>query len=140
MLKNISPIISPDLLRELHKMGHGDEIVISDAHFPAYTFNSNVYRADGIEVSDLLNAIMPLFELDQYVEDKVVMMSPVEGDELPEGLVEEYSNGLPDNTKITFIERFDFYDRAQMATSVVVTGTTRKYGNIILKKGVTPLS
>ncbi len=140
MLKNISPLISPDLLRELHKMGHGDELVISDAHFPAYSCNDLIFRADGVEVSQLLSAIIPLFELDQYVDDKVVMMSPVKGDKLPEGLVEEYSSQLPEDIDITFIDRFAFYDRAQTATCVVVTGTTRKYGNIILKKGVTPLS
>lgn len=140
MLKNISPIISPDLLKEMHKMGHGDEIVFSDAHFPAYSCNETIFRADGIEVSQMLNAVIPLFELDQYVEDKVVMMSPVEGDELPEGLVEEYSRELPEEVKITYIDRFDFYKRAKNATCVVVTGTTRKYGNIILKKGVTPLN
>ena len=76
MLKNISPLISPDLLKELCKMGHGDEIVLSDAHFPAYSFNDVIFRADGIEVPQLLEAILPLFELDQYVEDKVVMMAP----------------------------------------------------------------
>lgn len=120
-------------------MGHGDEIVFSDAHFPAYSCNENIFRADGIEVSQMLNAVIPLFELDQYVDDKVVMMAPVEGDELPEGLVEEYSSELPDEVNITYIDRFDFYKRAKSATCVVVTGTTRKYGNIILKKGVTPL-
>lgn len=140
MLKNISPIISPDLLRELHKMGHGDEIIFSDAHFPAYSSNRPVMRADGIEVSQLIEAVIPLFELDQYVEDKVVMMSPVVGDELPEGLVEEYSKALPDGVNITYIDRFEFYARAEKSTCIVVTGTTRKYGNIILKKGVTPLN
>ncbi|WP_068083728.1 L-fucose mutarotase [Polycladidibacter stylochi] len=138
MLKRINPIISPELLCELHKMGHGDEIVLSDAHFPAYSCNEKVMRADGSEVSDLLKAITPLIELDQYVTDNAVMMQAVEGDTLPEGLVEEYTSCLQDGAEISFIDRFAFYERAKSASCVVVTGTTRKYGNIILKKGVTP--
>jgi L-fucose mutarotase len=138
MLKNISPIISPELLCELSSMGHGDEIVFSDAHFPAYTINQNTLRADGSEVSDFLHAVLPLFELDQYVDDKVVMMSAVTGDSLPEGLVEEYSAALPKDVSISYIDRFAFYERAKTAHCIVVTGTIKKYGNIILKKGVTP--
>ena len=124
----------------LHKMGHGDEIVFSDAHFPAYSVNATIYRADGSDVTDLLKAVLPLFELDQYVDDKVVMMAPVAGDSHPEGLVSEYQSTLPVETSITFIDRFAIYDRAQTASCVVVTGSTRKYGNIILKKGVTPVN
>lgn len=138
MLKNISPIISPELLCELSRMGHGDEIVFSDAHFPAYSVNKNIIRADGSEVSDFLHAVLPLFELDQYVDDKVVMMSAVTGDSLPEGLVDEYSEALPEGVSMSFTDRFAFYDRAKTAHCIVVTGTTKKYGNIILKKGVTP--
>ncbi|WP_068310330.1 L-fucose mutarotase [Polycladidibacter hongkongensis] len=137
MLKNIDPTISPELLYEIHKMGHGDEIVLSDAHFPAYSVNDKVLRADGLEVTRLMQAILPLFELDQYVDDKAVMMAPVEGDSLPEGLAEDYQSALPAGVSITYTDRFAFYDRAKTASVVVVTGTTRKYGNIILKKGVT---
>ena len=139
MLKNISPLISPQLLCKLCEMGHGDEVVFADAHFPAYSCNDTVFRADGIEVSALLAAVTPLFELDQYVEDKAVMMAPVEGDQLPDGLVDEYLSALPADVSMTHIDRFAFYDRAKQASCVVVTGTTRKYGNIILKKGVTPV-
>nr|WP_321456455.1 L-fucose mutarotase [uncultured Cohaesibacter sp.] len=136
MLKTISPLISPNLLMMMHQMGHGDEIVFSDAHFPANSFNNVVLRADGVEVTQLLKAIMPLWQLDQYVKDNVVMMAPVEGDDLPDGLVSDYSAALPSDAEITFIDRFAFYERTRSASLVVVTGTTRKYGNIILKKGV----
>jgi hypothetical protein len=71
MLKGISPLLSPELLAELCKMGHGDEIVLSDAHFPADTFGARVIRADGIRVPDLLDAILPLMVLDEYVESPV---------------------------------------------------------------------
>ncbi len=67
MLKTISPLISPELLKVLAEMGHGDEIIFSDAHFPAHSMGPQVIRADradGLLVSDLLQAIIPLFELD----------------------------------------------------------------------------
>lgn len=137
MLNNISPCISPDLLYQLYCMGHGDEIIFSDAHFPAHSINSCVIRADGNQVVELLAAIIPLFELDSYVQDAVVMMSASAGDELPVGLVELYQSALPEKQKITFTDRFSFYERAKKASCVVVTSTTLKYGNIILKKGVT---
>ena len=143
MLKGISPLLSPDLLAELCCMGHGDEIVLADAHFPGESTNLNVLRADGVGIADLLDAILPLFELDQYVDDKLVMMAAVEGDTLDPTVEESYlvpiNKHAPDATAITRIDRFPFYDRAKEAYAVVMTGETAKYGNIILKKGVTPL-
>lgn len=137
MLKTINACISPELLQKLYCMGHGDEIVISDAHFPAHSVNKQVIRADGNEVETLLRAIIPLFELDAYVDDAVVMMSASAGDSLPDGLVSTYQSTLPKGQGITFIDRFSFYDRAKNAICIVVTSTTKKYGNILLKKGVT---
>ncbi len=136
MLKGINPIIFPELLMILHEMGHGDELVLCDAHFPAYSVCNKVLRADGCEVSDLLRAIIPLWELDQYDPENVVMMAPVKGDRLPDGLVSSYQISLPANTEITFLERFAFYERAKTSYCALVTGTTRKYGNVIIKKGV----
>ena len=81
MLKTISPLISPELLKVLAEMGHGDEIIFSDAHFPAHSMGPQVIRADGLLVSDLLQAIIPLFELDSYAPP-LVMMAAVEGDTL----------------------------------------------------------
>lgn len=75
MLKNISPLISPSLLKILAEMGHGDEIVFSDAHFPGHTFNHTVLRADGLNADSLLGAVIPLFELDAYATP-VIMMGP----------------------------------------------------------------
>jgi len=142
MLKGISPLISPELLMDLACMGHGDEIVLADAHFPGDTFNENVIRADGIQIADLLAAILPLFELDAYVDHPLVMMAAVEGDTLDPAVEESYLKSIhltnPDAPSIERIGRFDFYDRAEEAFTVVMTGETAKYGNIILKKGVTP--
>lgn len=142
MLKGINPIVSPDLLKILAEMGHGDEIVLSDAHFPGHTFcPKNVLRGDGLQIPDLLDGIIPLFELDSYA-DPLIMMAAVEGDTLDPQVEADYMAAIrkhvPEAPAPVRIDRFAFYDRAEKAFACVVTGTTAKYGNIILKKGVTP--
>ena len=94
MLKTISPLISPELLKVLAEMGHGDEIIFSDAHFPAHSMGPQVIRADGLRVSDLLQAIIPLFELDSYAPP-VVMMAAVEGDALDPTVEQRYRRRTP---------------------------------------------
>jgi L-fucose mutarotase len=140
MLKGISPLFSPELLATIYRMGHGDEIILADAHFPGHSVNETVIRADGLKIADLLDAILPLFALDDYVDDPVVMMACVPGDEPDPQVEADYQAAVnrhaSNSPKITFIERFAFYDRARSAFAVVMTGETRKYGNIILKKGV----
>ena len=143
MLKGIHPALSPELLKILAEMGHGDEIVLSDAHFPAHQLHSKVIRADGLQIATLLEAISPLFEFDQYVEAPLAMMAAVEGDSLDPSVEERYLAAIRkvngDVPKVERVERFAFYDRAEKAYAVVVTGELAKYGNIILKKGVTPV-
>jgi L-fucose mutarotase len=143
MLIGISPLISPDLLAVLHRMGHGDEIVFADAHFPGETYGKRVLRADGLKIPDLLNAILPLFVLDTYVESPLIMMSPASGDQLDLAVEASYRQVIdkhwPKTPSIQRIDRFDFYDRTKQAFAVLMTGETAKYGNIILKKGVTPI-
>ncbi len=143
MLKGISPVISPDLLKLLAEMGHGDEIVISDAHFPAHTFGKNcaaVLRADGVSADQLLAGIIPLFELDAYVDAPVVMMAAVPGDTLDPSVEAKYRRALNYQGEIERMERFAFYERAKNAYGIVLSGETAKYGNVILKKGVTPVA
>lgn len=144
MLKGISPLISPELLFIMARMGHGDEIVFADAHFPGESCNRRVIRADGVKIDNLLGAILPLFELDSYVKHPLTMMAPVEGDSLDASVEDRYLKQIqlsnPEIKIIERIDRFDFYNRAKAAFAVVMTGETAKYGNIILKKGVTPLS
>jgi L-fucose mutarotase len=141
MLKGIHPSISPDLLKTLAEMGHGDEIVLADAHFPGHTFNARVLRADGLAVTTLLSGLLPLFELDAYAQS-LVMMAAVPGDALDPAVEEKYLSAIravcPAAPAPERIDRFAFYDRARNAYAVVMTGETAKYGNIILKKGVTP--
>jgi len=143
MLKGISPLITPELLKTLDEMGHGDEIVLSDAHFPGHTLGPQVIRADGLRIPELLDAILPLFELDAYVEAPLVMMAAVPGDRLDPKVEKSYramvDRHAPKTPAIAHIERFAFYERARKAYAVVLTGETAKYGNIILKKGVTPV-
>ncbi|MEM9160035.1 MAG: L-fucose mutarotase [Verrucomicrobiota bacterium] len=144
MLIGISPILSPELLNALYRMGHGDEIVLADAHFPGESFNSNVIRADGLKIAQLLEGIAPLFALDAYVDNPLCMMAAVPGDHLDANVEEGYLAAIrqtwPDTETSNRIERFAFYERAKNAFAVVMTGETAKYGNIILKKGVTPAS
>ncbi|HOJ20285.1 MAG TPA: L-fucose mutarotase [Armatimonadota bacterium] len=142
MLKGISPLLSPELLDALYRMGHGDEIVLADAHFPGETVGKRVVRADGLRIADLLDAILPLFELDSYVDAPVVMMAAVPGDTLDPAVEAAYRAAIdrhaPGTPAIARIDRFAFYERAKAAYAVVMTGETAKYGNILLKKGVTP--
>ncbi len=142
MLKGISPFVGPKLLAVLSRMGHGDEIVLADAHFPGESCNKKIIRADGVKITDLLDGILPLFVLDEYVKSPVFMMAPVEGDTLDPAIEETYRKIIqkhsPDTPKIKRVERSAFYEQAKKAFAVVMTGETAKYGNIILKKGVTP--
>lgn len=142
MLKGVNPIISPKLLEVLARMGHGDEIILADAHFPGETFNDCVLRADGLQIPDLLEAILPLFELDTYVPHPLTMMAAAKGDKLNPEVENSYLERIhqtnPAVASIERIERFAFYERAKSVFAVVITGETSKYGNIILKKGVTP--
>ena len=144
MLIGISPLISPELLAVLYRMGHGDEIVLADAHFPGESCNDRVLRADGLRIADLLDAILPLFALDTYVESPLIMMAPVPGDTLDDRVEISYRAAVdrtwPDAPPIARIERFAFYERTRTAFAVVMTGETARYGNIILKKGVTPIA
>jgi L-fucose mutarotase len=144
MLIGISPLISPDLLSTLYRMGHGDEIVLADAHFPGETYGKRVLRADGLRIHALLDAILPLFVLDSYVESPLIMMAAVSGDQLDPAVETSYREAVdkywPDTAPIQRIDRFAFYDRTKQAFAVLMTGETVKYGNIILKKGVTPVN
>ncbi|RLW69703.1 MAG: fucose isomerase [spirochete symbiont of Stewartia floridana] len=140
MLRNISTVISPELLDALYRMGHGDEIVLADAFFAGDSLGKRVIRADGIKVVPLLEGIMPLITLDKYCKTPLFMMQPEPGDELDEALEREYRFAIdktwPQTPPITRVERFAFYEQARKAFAVVMTGEVRKYANIILKKGV----
>lgn len=140
MLKNIPKIMSPELLKILMEMGHGDEIVLADGNFPAETIGQRVVRCDGHGVTELLDAVMRFFPLDTYTDKPVMLMEVVKGDPVVPTIWEDYKAVInkyePKNCKIEMIERFDFYERAKKAYAVVATGEEAIYANIILKKGV----
>lgn len=139
MLRGISHLISPELLMVLSAMGHGDEIVLADANFPSDSFGQRVIRADGIPCGALLDAILPLFPLDQYDNSNFELMEVVPGDTYKPVIWEEYKAILSKHDKeaqAQHMERFAFYERAKKAYAVVATGEKAQYANIILKKGV----
>jgi L-fucose mutarotase len=144
MLIGINPVISPELLDVLFRMGHGDELVLADAFFPGDTYNSRVIRADGIRIPALLEGILGLMNLDYAVPHPVIMMQATPGDTLNPGVEASYRAVIdrrwPGTPPTERIERFAFYERTKGAYAVVMTGETVKYGNIILKKGVIPVS
>ena len=139
MLKGISPLISPELLKVLSEMGHGDEIVLGDAHFPAMGLGPQVIRADGIGIPALLEGILQLIPLDQYDADHFALMQVVPGDDFVPEIWQTYTNILHKTepaSQPTFVERFAYYERAKKAYCIVATGETSQYANIVLKKGV----
>ncbi len=138
MLKNISPILSPELLKILMEMGHGDELVIGDGNFPAASIAQRLVRLDGHGVPEILDAILRLMPLDTYVEAPVALMDNGDEANRPE-IWQKYAQIVKTNEgdkQFQLVERFDFYDRAKKAYAVVATGETAIYANIILKKGV----
>lgn len=138
MLKGIDPVVSPDLLKALAEMGHGDEILFADAHFPGGTNARALIRADGIPVDRLLRAIAPLVELDSYATP-VIMTAPVPGDTLDPEVEARVRKALDYKGKIEFVTRDELYARAKRCFAIVQTGEVAKYGNVFIKKGVTPI-
>lgn len=140
MLRDINPILSPELLYALRAMGHGDEIVISDANFPGEGLGPDCIRADGSTASEMLEAILSVMPLDSFVPDPALTMQVVgDPDAVPEAVADfqKIINATADNpATIQTLERFAFYERAAKAFAVVQTGERRLYGNIVLKKGV----
>lgn len=139
MLRGIHPLLSPDLLHALRTMGHGDEIVIADANFPASTLGPKVIRADGIGGEPLLDAILSHMPLDDFVPVAAFRMAVVDDpDRLPE-ICQSYQqiiHRLSGRFELGVIERFAFYERARRAAYIIASGERAFYANIILKKGV----
>ena len=137
MLKNIPQIISPDLLKILAEMGHGDEIVIADGNFPAANMGQRVVYMLGNGGCDVLEAVLELLPLNSY-EKPVYLIDKVKGDNVDTPIWDEYRKIVSKYTdeEIEFIERFDFYERSRKAYAVIATGEKALYGCMILKKGV----
>ena len=140
MLKGIANVISPELIKILMEMGHGDELVIADGNFPGASVARRLVRADGLGVPPLLDGILQLFPLDQYVDCPVALMAVVPGDPYQPTIWDEYLEIVrkheSDFVGFEFVERFAFYERAKQAYAVLATSEAALYANIILKKGV----
>ena len=140
MLKGISPVISPDLIKVLMEMGHGDELVIADGNFPAASIAQRLVRADGLGCPVLLEAILRLFPLDEYVEKPAALMAVVPGDPYQPVIWDDYRKIIQGHETafrdFEYVERFAFYERARKAYAVLATSEMALYANIILKKGV----
>lgn len=141
MLKGIPDIISPELLKILHEMGHGDDLVIGDSNFPATSNARRLVRCDGHRLAPVLDAILQLFPLDTYVDFPVGLMQVVPGDPTVPEVHEEIKKIIRryeerGDKAIEYIERFAFYERARNAYAVVATTEPKPYGCIVIKKGV----
>ena len=141
MLKNIDPVLTPELLSTLRAMGHGDEIAIVDGNYPAASSGRPVIRMDAAaSTTRVAEAVLSLMPLDEFVPCAAFHMQVVNdpAGEMPifaefRSLLERYE---PRTAKLEGIERFAFYERVRGCFAVVATGERRLYGNLILKKGI----
>jgi len=140
LLKGIPPILSPDLLKILMEMGHGDEIVLADGNFPAFAHPDKVVRLDGHGIPEILDAILTFMPLDTYVDFPVILMEVLPDDPYVPEIWESYrrivASHEPRETREESIHKQDFYARAARAYALVTTSEKALYANIILKKGV----
>lgn len=140
MLKSLSRLHTPDLLHVLASMGHGDEIALVDAHFPAVTLARRLVRLDAADLPEVLDACLQLMPLDTFVPDPALRMEMVGNkDKIPDvqRLCQEIiDRHEPKPVKLVGVERHAFYDRARQAFAVVATGEQRPYGCVMIKKGV----
>ena len=141
MLKNIDPVLGPELLAILRAMGHGDDIAIVDANFPATSAARRLVRVDGTDAPRAVRAVLSVLPLDTFVPNAAFRMAVVDSpDEIPP-ITREFESLLAAagyRGKIEAVERFAFYDLAKSAYAIVATGERRFWGNLILKKGAIP--
>lgn len=142
MLKGLDPILGPELLSVLRAMGHGDDVAIVDTNFPATTMAGGrpVVRLDGIDAVRILDAVLSVMPLDDFVPEAAFRMQVVGAPEEEMPIFGEFRKVIAAREGAQFrlgsIERFAFYERARGCFAVIVSGERRLYGNIILKKGV----
>ncbi len=142
MLKNIDPVLSPDLLQILRAMGHGDRIAIVDANYPADNHAQRLVRLDGLSVTTVLDAILSVLPLDppDFVPHAACRMEVVGAPEARQPIFDDFDALIAkhegDRFQLASYERFKFYDHVKECYALVATGERRLYGNIILQKGV----
>ena len=139
MLKNIPPLLGPDLLGILRAMGHGDEIAIVDANYPADAAGPALVRLDGVSATDVLEAVLTLMPLDDFVDEAAIVMQVVGDASARPPVVDEFDAIVKKHEPkmgVSSLERFAFYDRVKTGYAIVQSGERRLYGNILLKKGI----
>jgi L-fucose mutarotase len=142
MLKNIDPLLTPDLLHDLAAMGHGDSIAVCDANFPAHSVagGRRLIHLPGCDLARALQAILSVLPLDAHGDAPVLRMAQVDDASTPSEAQQEAIDAvfstLDPCPRVGALERFDFYEQARRAFAVVQTGDTRPYGNFLLRKGV----
>lgn len=138
MLKNVPKILSPELLKILAEMGHGDEILIADGNFPSASNGQRVVRADGHGGVEILKAVLTMIPLDTYADENFILMETTKGDPTPTIWAEYFdvANAMDDNLRKGSMERQAFYERSRKAYAIIATGESAIYANIIIKKGV----
>jgi len=140
VLKRIPGILSPELVKILMEMGHGDEIVLADANFPAASHAQRLVRCDGHPIPPLLDAVLSLFPLDSFVKQPVALMCVIPGDWHTPDIWPTYEkivrNHEPSFSDFERMEYRAFYERAKNAYAIVASGETGRYANILLRKGV----
>jgi L-fucose mutarotase len=144
MLKNMSKLLTGDLLKALCDMGHGDELVIADANFPAYTVGQRVIACPGVSATALLQEIVKIFPLDHAVADPAVVLDLIPEDiargfthaDIWDDFTEILQSEYGANKALSTMERQAFYDRSKKAYLVILTGEERLYGDLLLVKGV----
>lgn len=140
MLKNIPAILSPELVKVLMEMGHGDEIVFGDRNFPGASRTNRLIRYDGVSIKPLLEAVLNLFPLD-YLKEPVTLMEITKDSDYKGDISNEYKNIAQSATEdftieLNFEDRQNFYDRAERAYAIVATSETERFANIIIRKGI----
>lgn len=140
MLKGIPSILTPELLKILMEMGHGDTLCIGDGNFPAASMAQRLVRLDGHDVPPILDAVLRFLPLDTFVEQPVTLMAVVRPDDPQPPIWDAFrkivEHRSPEATGIEFVDRFAFYDLARASYAIVATGETAIYANVILTKGI----
>ena len=143
MLLGIPKILSPELLKVLCEMGHGDRLVIADGNFPSESMgkNNKVIRMDGHGACEVLEAILQVFPLDSYTEHPVSLMQVIPGDPVESPIWDSYKGLVKKNdargeNAFTEVERSAFYEQSRSAYAIIATGESALYANIMLQKGV----
>ncbi|QDO99478.1 hypothetical protein FNB15_20370 [Ferrovibrio terrae] len=140
MLTGISAQLSPDLLHVLASMGHGDELVIADANFPAAKLARRLVQTTADSTTRLAKAVLTLLPLDEFVAAPLGLMAAARPQDKDALALAELSAALASYGKIEQVERNAFYERATQAFAIVATADARPYANVILRKGVIALN